>query len=304
MDKKSPLVSIAIPCYKRKFLHEAISSVLNQTYTNLELLIVDDASPQDIKSIVDTFNDSRITYYRNPENIGRENPAHNWNHCLELAKGEYFVLLCDDDLFAPDFIDTMLTLARKYPTCSTFRTRANVINAEGKEINRYASAPEWESWDDYLWHVIRNYRTQTISEWMFKTDTIRQAGGYALLPLAWYADYLSIFRIAKEGGIASTTKILMHFRQSGDNISSRDDDNTEMKIIAALNYREEMNKMLSEHPEKDTLLGGLDWLLRLHLKYNLRHAPRNVLLKLFLKRKDYNLHTSWLWKALWHRKEE
>ena len=173
----------------------------------------------------------------------------------------------------------------------------------GREINRYASAPEWESWEDYLWHVIRNYRSQTISEWMFRTDFIRKAGGYALLPLAWYADYLSIFRIAKNGGIASTSEILMHFRQSGENISSKDSYNTEKKIQAALQYRKEMEKILTDNPQKEQLIGGLDWLLRLHLKYNLKHASRKVLLNLFWKRKKYRLRTRWLWKAFWHSKK-
>jgi len=297
----NPIVTVAIPCYKKKYLDKAISSILAQTYKNFELIIVDDASPQDIKAIVKSFNDPRIFYYRNDKNIGKTNPANNWNKCLELANGEYFALLCDDDIYAPTFLEEMLALANKYPECSTFRTRANIINAEGKEINRYASAPEWESWDDYLWHVTRNYRTQTISEWLFKTDALRKAGGYALLPLAWYADYLSIFRISKYGGIASTSHILMSFRQSGENISSKDDTNTIIKIEAAMQYRHEMEKMLTTHKDKDILLGGLDWLLRLHLKYNLEHAPRKTIIELYFKRKRYKLHFKQLWRAFWHK---
>lgn len=302
LEFQSSLVTVAIPCYKKKFLEEAIRSVILQTYKNWELLIVDDASSENLKEIVDKFNDSRIRYYRNEKNLGRNNPAYNWNRCLELAKGEFFALLCDDDIYEPDFIETMLALSEKYPTCGTFRTRANFINATGKEINRYASAPEWESWEDYFWHVIRNYRSQTISEWMFRTDVIRKAGGYALLPLAWYADYLSIFRIAKSGGIASTSRILMHFRLSGENISSKDSENTEEKIQAAIQYRKCIEELLCDNSEKDSLIGGLDWLLRLHLDYNLKCAPRKVLLKLFFKRKKYKLRKKWLWNAFWHKK--
>lgn len=295
----NPLITVAIPCFKKNYLREAIQSVLRQTYTNFELIIVDDNSPHDLKSVVEGFSDTRIRYVRNSANLGADNPARNWNHCLEMAQGEFFALLCDDDVYEPEFLETMLSLTEKYPHCGTFRTRADFINAEGKQINKYASAPEWESWDDYLWHVTRNYRSQTISEWMYRTETIRSAGGYALLPLAWYADYLSIFRIAREGGIASTPKILLHFRQSGENISSRDDANTEKKIQAAMMYRKEMEKMLQDHKDRDSLLGALDWLLRLHQKYNLEHAPKKTLIRLMLKRKQYKLHSKQLWKALW-----
>ncbi len=297
---KAPLVSIAIPCFKTAYLKQAILSVIQQTYSHWELIIINDASPEDIDGIVNSFQDSRIRYYINQTNLGKENPAHNWNRCLELAQGEFFALLCDDDLYAPTFIEEMLDLANHYPSCGTFRTRAIIIDAQGKEIDKYSSAPEWESWEDYLWHVVRNYRHQTISEWMFRTDTIRKAGGYALLPLAWYADYLSIFRIAKEGGIASSPKILAYFRQSGKNISSQDSKNTEAKIIASLKYREEIKQLLANSPDKEDLLLRLDGLLRMHTRYHLSKAKKSALFRLLIKKGEYHLHINWLWKAFWH----
>ena len=84
------LVTIAIPAYKATFLKEAISSALNQTYTNIELIIVDDHSPENIEGITKGFNDSRIQYFRNTINLGKDDPSKNWNKCLEYAKGEYF----------------------------------------------------------------------------------------------------------------------------------------------------------------------------------------------------------------------
>ena len=62
------LVTIAIPAYKVEFLKEAISSALNQTYSNIELVIIDDNSPENIDSIIKEFNDSRIHYYKNAIN--------------------------------------------------------------------------------------------------------------------------------------------------------------------------------------------------------------------------------------------
>ena len=62
--------SVTIPAFKTKFLEKAIQSVLNQTYNDFELIIVDDCSPEDIKSVVDKFKDNRIRYYRNEKNSG------------------------------------------------------------------------------------------------------------------------------------------------------------------------------------------------------------------------------------------
>ncbi len=293
----TPLISVAIPSYKAKFLTQAIQSVLNQTYQNTEIIIVNDKSPEDIEQVVRQFKDERIRYYCNTENLGKDNPANNWNKCLSYAKGEFFSLLCDDDLYEPTFLERMMLLAEKYPNTNVFRARANFIDINGNETNKYASAPEWESWEDYLWHVCHNYRSQTISEWMYRREALLRAGGYAMLPLAWYADYLSIYHFAKQGGIASTSDILVHFRLSGDNISSQDNKNTILKIEAAKQYRAAVAELLKDDPKRDEMLGSLDWLLHLHLKYNLKHAPKKVLLKLLRIRKQYGIHSHTIWSA-------
>ncbi len=298
--KESPLVTIAIPCFKAKYLDKAITSALSQTWNNIEVIVVDDSSPNDILSIVKRFNDERLKYVRNEKNLGVLNPALNWNRCIELAKGDFFCLLCDDDVYEPEFVETLLSLADNYPECNTFRTRADIVDINGNVIGRYASSPLAETWEDYLWHVANGYRTQTISEWMYRTGALRENGGFASLPLAWYADYLTIFRIARNGGIVSTSNILVHFRQSGENISSRDSDNTEKKIQASQQYRCEVEKLLNDSQDKLAILNVLDKLLKQHLKYNLNHANRKTICGLLLKYKKYNLHIGWLWKAFWH----
>ena len=62
--------SFVLPAYKARFFREAIESILNQTYSEFELIIVNDASPEDLDSIVNSYSDERIRYYRNKENIG------------------------------------------------------------------------------------------------------------------------------------------------------------------------------------------------------------------------------------------
>ena len=105
------LVTIAIPAYKATFLRKAISSALKQTYSNIELIVVDDCSPENLESITKEFNDSRICYYKNTTNLGKNDPSKNWNKCLEYANGEFFALLCDDDTYEPTVVEEMLKLA-------------------------------------------------------------------------------------------------------------------------------------------------------------------------------------------------
>jgi len=96
MRPSPPLVSVCIPTYRGgAYLAAAIESVLKQSLTDLELIVIDDQSPDDTEAIVRGFDDPRLRYVRNESNLG---PQGNWNRCLELATGRYFKLLPHDDL--------------------------------------------------------------------------------------------------------------------------------------------------------------------------------------------------------------
>jgi len=98
MNDAVPIVSVCIPCYRgAAHLAAAIESVLAQTLTDFELIVVDDHSPDDTVALMHTFSDPRIRFLVNPVNLG---PDGNWNRCLELARGRYFKLLPQDDLLA------------------------------------------------------------------------------------------------------------------------------------------------------------------------------------------------------------
>ena len=93
-----PRVSICIPTYRgAAYLAATLDSVLAQSYSNFELWILDDNSPDDTQTIVARYTDPRIKYVRNTQNLG---PEGNWNKCMDLAQGKYFKLLPHDDLLA------------------------------------------------------------------------------------------------------------------------------------------------------------------------------------------------------------
>jgi glycosyltransferase involved in cell wall biosynthesis len=101
-----PLVSIVLPTYKRAHvLPHAINSVLNQTYTNLELVIVDDNSPDDTLEVVKSFNDSRIHYLKNEPNLKLPRAL---NRGFSLARGDYLTWTSDDNIYAPTAIEKMV----------------------------------------------------------------------------------------------------------------------------------------------------------------------------------------------------
>lgn len=128
-------VTIAIPTYNRsKFLAEAIKSVLEQTYIDFELLIVDNASTDRTKKVVKSFNDPRINYHRNKKNIGM---MRNWNKCIELSNGKYLMILGDDDMLYPNFIDVSLGAHEGAPKIGFSFAHCNKVDQEGKDIMRW-----------------------------------------------------------------------------------------------------------------------------------------------------------------------
>lgn len=128
-------ISVCIPTYNYgRYLSDVVESVLSQTYTDFELVIVDNSSDDDTKSIVSTFltRDKRVKYVCNQTNIGM---VGNWNKCLELAKGEYIKLLCADDTLEPNCLEKQVGILEQYPaavltSCSRLLTdeSLNVID--------------------------------------------------------------------------------------------------------------------------------------------------------------------------------
>jgi glycosyltransferase involved in cell wall biosynthesis len=113
----SPKVSVLIPTYNYAcFLDKAIESILDQTYTNFELIIVDDLSEDNTDEVVNKYlGDKRISYHQNSYTHGLPG---NWNKCLSLANGEYIKFLMADDKLHPQLLEKFVAVLDKYPNVS------------------------------------------------------------------------------------------------------------------------------------------------------------------------------------------
>ncbi|MBI5419761.1 MAG: glycosyltransferase [Deltaproteobacteria bacterium] len=137
MDK--PKVSVCIPTYNyARFLPQAIDSVLNQSFTDFELIIIDDCSVDDTKELVARYaaEDKRIIFEVNPVNVGM---VQNWNRCLRKARGEYIKYLFGDDLFcSKDALMQMVDVLDADHSISLVASARNVIDP-GSEILKVLS---------------------------------------------------------------------------------------------------------------------------------------------------------------------
>jgi len=102
------LVSVIMPVYNTKeFLHESIVSILDQTHTDLEFIILDDGSTENIKDLILSYNDPRIIFCSNEKNRGL---TYSLNKCMDLASGDYFLRMDADDISYSTRVEKQLLL--------------------------------------------------------------------------------------------------------------------------------------------------------------------------------------------------
>lgn len=136
---KSGLVSIIMPSWNTAgFIGKSIESVLQQTYTDWELIIVDDCSTDNTDEIVAGYDDARIRYIKNESNSGA---ALTRNRALRAAKGEWIAFLDSDDLWAPEKLERQLAFMQKNGYVFSYHEYVK-IDEEDKPLNIYVSGPD------------------------------------------------------------------------------------------------------------------------------------------------------------------
>lgn len=126
----APLVCICIPTFNcGKTIRETLQSIVNQSYRNLIIQIVDNASNDDTVAVVEAIEDSRITIYRNDVNIGAEG---NFTRCIQLAKGKYTGIFHADDIYEKDMVSKQVAHLELDHELGAIFTAATTIDEEGK----------------------------------------------------------------------------------------------------------------------------------------------------------------------------
>jgi glycosyltransferase involved in cell wall biosynthesis len=124
-----PKISVIIPSYNHAtFIAEAIQSVLNQTFQDFEILIIDDCSKDDSTHIINNFTDKRISFLINEQNIGA---CSTMNGLIELATGEYIALLNSDDIWESEKLAKQIEFMDSNKQYSAVFSDAQIINEDG-----------------------------------------------------------------------------------------------------------------------------------------------------------------------------
>lgn len=144
----NPTVSVGLPVYNgEQFLEQALDSLLNQTFTDFELILSDNASTDATPSIASRYAsaDQRIRYVRHQCNLGA---AGNFNEVFKRSRGTYFKWAAHDDLHEPDFLSACVECLELNPAAALAYTRALSIESHGQTIKKaWGASSEFSSTD-------------------------------------------------------------------------------------------------------------------------------------------------------------
>ena len=174
-----PLISVIMSTYCRaRVISNAINSILNQTFDNFELIIIDDGSKDGTKEIIENFamRDERIRWVRFESNSGT--PAIRYNQGMSLAKGAYIAFMFDDDEFYPTALETLYKFMLENLECGMVYGLADYIDIRNNSFIGKGFGAQW----DFAKLVQQGNYLCNLSV-LIKKEVIDDVGGYDEAPV-------------------------------------------------------------------------------------------------------------------------
>jgi len=225
---EKPSLAIVVPAYREQFLQDTLKSIAKQTNQNFKCYIFDDCSNENIKDI--SMRYAHFEYYRFNENLGSKNLIAHWNRCLERINEEWVWLFSDDDIMEENCVEEFYKKQKEYYNNTyLFRFRHNTINESGVEI-----VPAKSIKNEYSFEFLKSTLSGNpcrLQEHIFNWEKLKKIGGFVEFPLAWCSDIATWCLLGKEKEIIAINSAMVHFRMSGNNISSQD-SNMKEKLLA------------------------------------------------------------------------
>ena len=263
-----PLITIAIPTYNRadSYLRGAIKSALDQTYPNIEVIVSDNCSTDQTEMIVKNFTDARVRYFRQARNIG---PNKNFNFCVEQACGEYFLLLQDDDLIDPDFVQVCMEAAGYRTGIGIIRTGTRIIDAGGNILRELPNRAVGLSTIDFFLAWFSYQTSPYLCSTLLNTRRLREMGGFKSKNNL-FQDVVAEFRLAHEFGRVDIQDLKASFRKhpSENTFAVKVKDWCEDSLYL-------LDVMCELEPEHDALLRSAGKRFFFHLNYNKAQVIRS-----------------------------
>ncbi|NNV07975.1 glycosyltransferase [Geobacillus sp. MMMUD3] len=221
MKMINPIVSVVMPVYNAlPWINESINSILNQTFENFELIIIDDGSVDGTREFLKNINDSRIVRYFFSENRGIVSAL---NKGISLAKGKYIARMDSDDISSPIRLEQQVEFLEENPSCHLVATNIESFTHEStipkEELERYQKWYNNAHTHEEICLTLPIGNCLCHPSVMFRKDSFYKIGGYkSEFKLA--EDYEFFIRMSKYGRLFKIRKPLLKYRIHSKQLSS------------------------------------------------------------------------------------
>lgn len=169
-----------------EYLKECVNSILSQTYTSFDFIILENASTDDTLSWLKTVKDTRIKIFSSRESLSIEE---NWARILEVQKNEFITLIGHDDILDPHYLETMNELISQYPDASLYQTHFRFIDSAGQKIRSCKPMESVQSPYKTLSHFLANETDIIGTGFMMRAKDYDAIGGIPAYPSLLFADF-------------------------------------------------------------------------------------------------------------------
>ena len=213
-EKEMPLVSVVVPCYNHeKYVKETIESIINQTYKNIELIVIDDGSKDNSVQVIQEMADKHgFTFVHRPN----KGLSATLNEGIRLSKGKYFSAIASDDILMLEKIEKQVTFMEANPEYGMCYGKIVYFEDTIEKTSEYPNSNK-EGWvfDDLL-----NYGCFIPAPSTFiKKEVFKSVGGYD--ESLWIEDWDMWLRISKKYKIGFINEYFAFYRRHDSNISSQ-----------------------------------------------------------------------------------
>jgi hypothetical protein len=207
MTSPSPCVSVVLPVYNGlPYLHAAISSILSQSFTDFELIVIDDGSVDGSASVIEEFDDLRLRFLRQ-DNQGL---ARTLNHGISLARGKYIARQDQDDLSHPDRLTLQVAHMEAHQDCVLLGSWAQIMEVD-RLVERFHRHPIDESTLRYQLLFNNPFVHSSV---LLRRSALQQVGGYTTDPARQPPeDYELWSRLSRIGSVGNVGQVLLVYRE-------------------------------------------------------------------------------------------
>ncbi|SMP67506.1 glycosyltransferase family 2 protein [Anoxynatronum buryatiense] len=280
-----PLVSVVIPVYNgEKYVAKAIKSVLNQTYTHLELIIIDDGSQDRTSDIVSSIKDKRIKYYY--QKNGGEASARNLG--LRMSNSELIAFLDADDLYRQDKLERQVQALRENADCGFTYCSVDIIDADDHKCYSIDADVDFKHRQDMLAYLLYRQFMPATASMMIKRECLNEDVYYSE-QYTHAVDYFFSIRLLMNTKGCYQEDRLYQYRRHGENLTNNHMkqklcENSIVRELGVERIAEIVNESFFDKQEKVLLLS------KIYYKVGLTELSRNHLSNIHRDKWDFEFH--------------